>query len=233
MLYSRIANLVPDHAVLFTREAFGMQFRVKSLMDDIDTYAMHLRYGCFQLDGNEFALSELQRKMLDARPKIFTMAADLHNLRLVWTANMSFAWHISRAIEIVSTLQANQQLLSNEIKELKGGAGGNGAAGTGNQSGGKRKGAWPSTDKYQQKKMAKSSKPRDPKGAETKIAEFKALAKQYQRCLKCGTHGPNGDWTAHGENCSKKHEDFTRRMGKVAKMVAEGKADRVNVFGKK
>ena len=130
-------------------------------------------------------------------------------------------------------MQANQQLLSNEIKELKGGAGGNGAAGTSNQSGAKRKGAWLSTDKYQQKKMANSSKPRDPKGAETKIAEFKALAKQYQRCLKCGTHVPNGDWTAHRENCSKKHEDFTRRMGKVAEMVAEGKADQVNVFGKK
>ena len=115
MLYSRIANLVPDHAVLFTREAFGMQFRVKSLMDDIDTYTMYLQYGCFELDGNEFPLSELRRKMLDACPKIFTMAADLHNLRLVWTANMSFAWHISRAIEIVNTLQANQQFLSNLV----------------------------------------------------------------------------------------------------------------------
>ena len=66
MLYSRTANLVPDHAVLFTREAFEIPFGVKSLMHEIDTYAMYSRYGCFELDGNEFGFSELQRKMLDA-----------------------------------------------------------------------------------------------------------------------------------------------------------------------
>jgi hypothetical protein len=232
-LYHNIANLVPDYAVLFTREAFAMQFRVKTLVDDIDTFAMYLRYGCFSVDGNQYVFSELQRKILDACPKIFTLAADLHNLRLVWTPGKSFSWHVSKAIVIVNTLQAEQLLLKEEIRNLKdSGATTNGRAGYGTGNGEKRK--QPSAP------GGKNKRPRfeNDKASKTgKDARYKELAKTYMRCLKCGMHVPNGDWKAHAADANEKTKckpaQFMMRMGKVASMVDAGKGDKVNEFAKK
>jgi hypothetical protein len=229
-LYLKIANLVPDYAVLFTREAFAMKFRVKTLIDDIDTFAMYLRYGRCALDGNQYVFSELQRKILDACPKIFTLAADLYNLRLVWNPRQNFSWHVTRAIEIVNTLQADKLLLKEEIKLLKETSTHSNGAGT--SHGEKRK--QPFTP------GAKHKRPRVEHGKpfkHEKEGKYKELAKSYKRCLKCGMHVPNGDWKAHaadtGEHTKCKPSQFMMRMGKVASMVAAGKGDKVNEFAKK
>jgi hypothetical protein len=231
-LYLNIANLVPDYAVLFTREAFAMQFRVKTLVDDIDTFAMYLRYGCFSLDGNQYVFSELQRKILDACPKIFTLAADLHNLRLVWTPERSFSWHVSKAIVIVNTLQADQLLLKEEIKQLKDTSGGPSNAGAGTSHGDKRKQSFAPGGKHKKQKVDNDKSTKN-----AKESRYKELAKTYKRCLKCGMFVPNGDWKAHAadqnESTKCKPSQFLMRMGKVASMVDAGKGDKVNEFAKK
>jgi hypothetical protein len=115
-IFDAIASLIPDHEVLFTRAALGMSFDLSNLVDDIDSFEMYVRYGSIKSDGNHFIFCELQKKILEACPTIFTLASDLHNERFVWTPNKTFRWHVNRAIEIVQTLQANQQLPQKQAK---------------------------------------------------------------------------------------------------------------------
>lgn len=223
-MFTRIAHLIPDYEVIFTREALEMTFNVRSLVDDIDTFAMYLRYGSFPLNGNQYIFTELQKKMLDAYPRIFTLAADLHNLRLVWNRDRPFMQFVNTAIEIVNTLQANQQLLINDKQSVKP-----------QEAPGKRK-APPSEG--QRSQYPKRPKREGKQGSgNSKRAKFVALAKEYKRCIKCGMHIPNGDWKSHASDRDPKTkckpELFTTRMGKVASLVAQGKADQVNEFTKK
>lgn len=233
LLFRKIANLVPEYDVLFTRAALEMKFRARSLVDDIDTFAMYLRYGCLQLDGNQFVFSELQKKMIAAVPKIFTLAADLHNMRLVWNKEKGFSWRVATAIEIVNALQANQQLLMAvaDIPGRKEPGAGSPSKREGNPFATKRK----APKDWDDKKSGKSVKRVQGKD---KKAQLKSLAKRFSRCMKCGLHVPNQDWKGHASASDEKSKctpsKFETRMGKVASMVAKGLEDKVNEFpGKK
>ena len=229
--YKAIANLVPDYEVLFTRTALEMKFQAKNLVDDINTFAMYLRHGSFALDGNHFIFCELQQKMIKACPKIFTLAADLHNLRLVWNPKNSFLWHVRQAIDIVNALQANQQLLAQQVSTLTNASGASTSAG---------KQAEDKAHKHMDSKKRKTApgpseggKSKAPKLDAAKKERYASLAREHKRCRKCGYYVADANWTAHANSGQCDPSQFNMRMGKVAKMVDAGQGAKVNEFAKK
>jgi hypothetical protein len=226
-MYRAIANLVPDYEVLFTRAAFEMKFQIKTLKDDIDTFAMYLRHGSIHLDGNHFIFCELQRKMIAACPKIFTIAADWHNLRLVWLPESPFLSHIQKAIDIVTVLQTNQQLQQQQIDQLVGGS----SNSEGKQA--EEKIGWKDATRKRKAENREGNKPaKERKVDATRKSRFTALAKEYNRCRNCGRYVADSNWAEHKKSDKCDVSQFNRRMGQVAKMVDQGKGAQVNAFAK-
>jgi hypothetical protein len=102
--------LIPDHAVLFSNKAIAMKFSWSQLREDIDVFSDLVHYGEVPATYR-FWFDQLQTKLLDAQPNLFTLASDLLNLRLEFRPTESFAQTIARAIEIATRLQTSDKLV--------------------------------------------------------------------------------------------------------------------------
>ena len=105
---AKIAALVPDSAAFFTSQAMKMQFHARTLANDIERYALLMRHGEMEVNGSALAFQWLQRKMLQAKPDIFTIATTEFNRALVFGPD--FAKIIRDAQQIVNLLATNGKL---------------------------------------------------------------------------------------------------------------------------
>lgn len=109
-----IASLVPDYKAFFSRQAIDMRFSIRSLSNDIERFALLMRYGEIKVDGSALVFDWLQRKMLDACPEIFSIASSQFNKPFVFAP--TFEAIVSAAHEIVNVLTSAGRLSPGSVK---------------------------------------------------------------------------------------------------------------------
>jgi hypothetical protein len=75
-----VASLVPDHEAQFTDVAMKMQFKARTLCDDIAQFALMVRHGEPNADSR-YVFIKLQQKLLKAVPEGLRVAAEQHDLK--------------------------------------------------------------------------------------------------------------------------------------------------------
>lgn len=213
-LLDKLVKSIPDHETVFTNQALEMTFSVGTLRKDIETFGMLVSYGEIQTTGR-FWFQQLTRKMLAAKSDLLILSASLLNVSLDYRPAEPFQHLIARAVDVVTRLQQEGAI----VQKL-----GNAATGDVGESAGRR-GNTPQKRKTTQSETA-SKRPKHAKGP-----SYEELAKQYDRCTKCGYHVKPPALATHEASCPGNAEQFKRRMGQVKKMVSAGKADKVNAFG--
>jgi hypothetical protein len=93
---------VPNHAAQFSRAALALKFSVKTLCDDIAQFALTIRHGELAPDS-QCIFGQLQDKMLEAWPEIFSVSTSRFNLQLDYVSD--FERQIEMAQKIASRLQ--------------------------------------------------------------------------------------------------------------------------------
>lgn len=208
--FGKIAALVPDHSVLFTKRALDMKFAAGTLHDNVKTFELYMRFGDMQADGSQFVWSELQNKMLAACPDLFAVAASKHNLHFQWDATKSFAAHVAQALKIVSVMQIMGDI-GHKIRSAQ--AALQAADGSKRQ---KRPLNPHRVDAPAMKKPGGASQSKDNKA-------MSLLARELGLCYKCTQHCPNGHAIReHKASCAGSAEVFRKNMQIVRKLHAEG-----------
>lgn len=218
-LLDNLVKSIPDHTTVFTNQALEMTFSLKTLRKDIETFGLLLSYGGFPTTNNRFWFQQLTRKMLHAKENLLMLSASLLNVQLDYRPDEPFQHLIARSVDIVTRLQQENVLT---VQRLGLGP----AADLGESSG--RRGNAPGKRKNAQSDISsKRSKHGDG-------PSYNELAKQYDRCLKCGYHVKPNDAarTKHLAECKANPNTFKNRMRKVKAMVSQGKGDQVNNFPK-
>jgi hypothetical protein len=208
-----VATLVPEHKTLFTEAALDMQF-TKSLCDDIARFALYMQHGEININTC-FVFQRLQKKLLQAKPDIFNVAAQQFNVHLEFQAD--FDQHIRAAPIIAQRLHCEGKLDSWVMKSVSKPVSDtrpivqrhimprNSGAGTG---------------------AGLSRAPRGPANTpdrRAKDAEFARLAREHHRCFRCGYFLPSGSGSvdAHKAVCTGNKDDFRSALEiKMTSVVA-------------
>jgi hypothetical protein len=211
-----VASLVPDHEAQFTDVAMEMQFKAKTLCDDIAQFALMVRHG--ELDANSrYVFIKLQQKLLKAVPEGLRVAAELHDLKLEFTSN--FNSEIAAAQTIAEKLHVGGHLDSwAESASLR------------------REQSKP--PRHKEHRGSRDEPPRklprreefhrrvSSAGPKPQSAEHRQLAMKYNRCFGCGYYVARGQVESHMKQCHRSQEAFGRRMAQLQKEVAaDPKAD--------
>ena len=220
--FHKLAALVPQHGVLFTRKAFDMRFKATTLVEDIKTYELYMRYGDLNPDGSQFVWTDLQNKITSACPTLFAVAANEQNLFFQWSAEKPFHEHVHDALKIVSVLQTMEKVIAREEPFT---------AGAREQSKGKkRRGADEvgTSGTALGEKSAKAAKKADKSAQQSRKEANTALARKHFLCFKCSKHVHGvGAMKQHKETCKGDAAVFAQNMKVVAKLDAEGKVDEI------
>jgi hypothetical protein len=198
-----LTSLVPKHAAQFSRAALALKFSVKSLCDDIAQFALTIRHWELAPDS-QFIFGQLQDKMLEAWPDIFSVSTSRFNLQLDYVTY--FERQIEMAQKIASRLQCEGILDSLREKRNR-----------------------PQVEDTRMPALCFSKKPRMERGyarahqskrpAHGKAEEFKKLARQYHRCYGCGYYLVPGAIEAHRKDCRKDPKTFKRIMGHLKRQI--------------
>ena len=202
----KIASLVPDSRVQFTRMALNMSFRAASLPDDIREFIQYLSHGDASWAASEFLASELRLKVSKAVPRFYEMAFGFLGVSID-QKNFGDA--------AAKTLSTAQSLAARNLLERDGG-----------QSKKRDSAVVPVSKIKKQSKVLK--KPRA-----VRIEEAKAAAKRLGgRCDRCGMLVKVGD----NHQCKPSRDgvpvedDLLRRVG--AALAAERAGKDPNVLRK-
>lgn len=218
-LLDQLVACIPDYSTFFTTEALNMRFRTKNLLQDIEKFGLLLSFGDLPVSSTHFWYQTFTNKLRDAQSDLLTLATSMLNMPLHYRPNETLPQLIARAIDIVKRLQ-QANLLQSIAKRGSGGQDVEESSGTVNNGRNKRKG--PSASSAASKRRKNDDGERS--------AEHLRLAREYDRCEKCGYYVPPDQMKSHVQKCNGNSKLFATRMGKVAKMVASGKADQVNNF---
>ena len=219
---NKLVALVPDHKAMFTQKALDMSFSLNTLRDNIETFGLLVQHGELPADGSRFWYKHLVQKMLTVRADILTLSHNFLNEQLEFRTTESFGSLITRAIAIVSRLN-HEGLLVHDLRKKR-----DAPSDVGDSADTKQK----KEKKPKVNASAKNSK----KWGELSNA---ALAKRFDRCGKCGRYVADpAARAAHVQACNGETDRagkdlLNTRLGKVRALVKQGKADDVNVFGKR
>lgn len=207
--FDKLAALVPEHKVQFTRAALAMQFRRDCLIDDIKTFALYVQYGGVCAVGNHYVWTELQSKMASACPGLFAIAANEFNLHFAWTEDKPFNEHVNQALNIVSTLQS-----AGRIAEAAERATGGKQPDTRDKRGTKRGAPQPPNTE----KGSKRSKREQDQAGNRPNEQQRAQARALSLCFNCGTKMDRKTFAAHKAECKEyKPGLFKQNLAKAQK----------------
>lgn len=213
-LLDKLVEGIPDHGTVFTNQALEMTFKLKTLRKDIETFGLLVSYGELPTTGTRFWFQHLIRKLLAAKSDLLMLSASLLNMHLDYREAEPFQHLIARAVDIVTRLQQEGRLVQTMGSAL--------ASDVGESAG--RRGNAPNKRKQAQSDAA-TKPPKTPRGP-----SFEELAKQYNRCSKCGYHYKPPALASHEASCPGDAVRFKSRMGRVRMLVSQGKGDKVNTF---
>lgn len=218
--FHKLAALVPEHKVLFTRKAFAMQFRADNLIDDIKTFELYMRFGDLPPDGCQFIFAEFQSKLTAVAPLMFSIAANEHNEFFAWDATKPFSHHVSNALRIVSVLQTAgkmQRALGRIGRHL----------GVPEPSEPSKKRAAPQQGEQTKKRKTEPVKI-DKQAYRERSLEYGKIAREHGLCFKCSKYmGSSEALKAHRPTCQGNSRTFHANMQHVKKLHEAGKVDEI------